>query len=124
MSWKDTLKIEKGFQWFGAKTPPKETAKWGRVNNAPSQGASNLYRKWMKKVHEDLDKGNVIIRVMAGSPSSYENGTLTIGDDVLEGTDGKEVLDGIKDSDALSGFTIKASSISGEPSITVEARNY
>lgn len=73
------------------------------------------------QIKEMLDGGgNVIVRLTAGVPnSSFDNGTLSIGYDLLRGTNPKTLLAQIKTLPLLNTFNVEDSSISGVPSITV-----
>tara|TARA_R110000751_G_scaffold73678_10_gene148988 strand:+ start:314 stop:673 length:360 start_codon:yes stop_codon:yes gene_type:complete len=109
MTWKDILKednVDKGFAWFMPKDKPKESKK-------------NLLSQYMSQIHSDLEKGNVIVRVKSSEPSSYNNGTLTIGEDMLQGNDPEQLLEQIKQVPELERFEVKDSSISGVPSLTI-----
>ena len=111
MTWKDILKednVDKGLQWFMPKDKSKDKPK------------EDLLGQHMSQIHSDLKEGgNVIVRIKPSEPSGYNNGTLTVGDDMLQGADPKQLLEEIKQLPELKRFEVKDSSISGVPSVTI-----
>lgn len=106
MSWKEILKednVDKGFARFMPKRKPKK----------------DLFGQYMSQIHSDLKRGNVIVQVKSSEPSSYNNGTLTIGEDVLQGSDPKQLLEQLKQLPELEMFEVKDSSVTGVPSLTI-----
>ena len=115
MSWKDILKednINKGFSWF----MPKDK--------------ENPIDKFLPDIKRILDGGgNVIIQTTNSTQQEktfFDNGTLSIGLDVLGQDDPKQAFKELtKTLPSIIGdkITITDSSISGMPSITIALSN-